>query len=152
MARGLYMGFEDIESKLSKLEDGPKLRELTRRVVYAGAKVLEKEIKASMEQAGHVRHHGGDWMQGSVSMGEILQEPGRTSVLVGPTGEDPRGVSNEMKDKIIQTGYWNRETGRGRTKRDPYMDKAGTRKRIEPRLQAVMQYEMTKSLEEIFGK
>ena len=48
MARGLYMGFEDIESKLSKLEDGPKLRELTRRVVYAGAKVLEKEIKASM--------------------------------------------------------------------------------------------------------
>ena len=57
-----------------------------------------------------------------------------------------------MKDKIIQVGYWNRETGSSRKKRDPYMSKSRVRARIAPKLLAVMNYQMKLCLEEIFGK
>jgi len=142
MARMTYTGFDYVEGKLREL-DTQFNREITRKVLWAGAKVLEKEMRGAIAQNHHVV--SGD-MQRSVSMSEIHEDPEMSWVEVYTQGYDRRGVSNELKNMIINKGYYNVSTGR-KFKKDPYLQKL--RKRIAPRLISVMNYQFQLSLKEL---
>ena len=114
-------------------------RRVVRDMLYAGGKVLEKEMRQTIEERKHVR--SGD-MRDSVGAGEISLSLDESSIEVWPQGFDRMGISNEEKMRYIIDG-------RHHQKKDDFMKKA--RKRIEPRLQAVMAYQMDLSLKEIIG-
>jgi hypothetical protein len=118
-------------------------REVRRKVVWAGAKVLEKEDRMYIEA-----HHfiSGDLAR-SISQGDIHEDIDSTWVEVFPQGTDGRGVMNEMKQKIINTGYYNIFTGAKHKAIDPYVRK--TREKIAPRIMSVMQKQFELCMEEI---
>ena len=135
MAKMIYAGFDYVDAQLKKL-DGITQGEMTKRVLSAGAKVIEKEMKKAIEDNHHVVSGA---MKESVKPGEIKINIDYSSVEVYTQGNDPRGVSNEMKNKRINYGP-------GVRKRDHYITKL--RKRIEPRVLSVMNYEAKLVLKE----
>ena len=130
------------EDALSKLT--PEVcREIRRKVVWAGAKVLEKEDRLYVE----AHHIVSGSLAKSYAQGEIHEDIDSTWVEVGPQGQDSRGVMNEMKQQIINTGYYNVFTGRKFKAVDPYIRK--TRERLAPRIMSVMQKQFELCMEEI---
>ena len=140
MAKMTYSNFA-LEDKLRNLEANFR-REVTRKVLWAGAKVVEKEMRAEI-QAKHSQ--SGDLAK-SVKQTEIQEGVEESSVEIYTQGYDSRGVSNVMKNVIITQGYYHVRSGKAR-KKDPYLK--NMRKRIEPRLNAVMNYQMQLTLEEL---
>lgn len=141
MAKQTYSGF-DFETKLQALETGIR-RQVTRDMLSAGAKVLVKEMQNAIGQSHHVV--SGD-MRASVAPTEIEEGPDGASIEVYTQGTDSRGVRNEMKNVIISQGYYYKGA-RSKRKKDPYLK--GLRKRIEPRVQAVMNEQMRISLKKL---
>ena len=139
--------FEVDDSVLTGLEKlTPAVaREIRRKCVIAGAKVVEKEMKNTIEARKHVVNK---WMRDSVGMGVLHEDIDRVWVEVYPQGTDPRGVENEMKNEIINRGYYNKNTGR-KIRRDPYVKEL--KKKIEPKVTAVMQYQYDLCMKEING-
>ena len=111
--------------------------------MWAGAKVVEKEMAGYIEQNHRV---SGD-MARSVTQGPVREDIDSTWVEVWPQDADSRGVYNEMKHKIIITGYYNVFTGKSFRRKDPYVAKM--RKRLEPRIMAVMEQQFTLCMDEI---
>lgn len=142
MAKMEYSGFEFVEDKLKKLDENFR-RDVTRKALWAGAKVIEKEMKSAIGQGHHIV--SGD-MQRSVAQTEIHEGMEESWVEVYTQGSDSRGVSNEMKNVIINKGYYNKGTG-ATHKKDPYLQKM--RKRIEPRIVSVMNYQVQLTLQEL---
>ena len=140
MAKMIYSDFA-IEDKLRNLE-GNFRREVTRKVLWAGAKVVEKEMRAEIEKKHKV---SGDLAK-SVKQTEIQEGVDESSVEIYTQGYDSRGVSNPMKNVIITQGYYHVNSGKAR-KKDPYLKQL--RKRIEPRLNSVMSYQMELTLKEL---
>lgn len=118
-------------------------REIRRKVVWAGAKVLEKEDQMYVEAHHHI---SGDLAR-SYAQGDIHEDIDSTWVEVYPQGTDGRGVMNEMKQKIINTGYYNVFTGAKHKAVDPYVRK--TREKVAPRIMSVMQRQFELCMEEI---
>ena len=137
------MEFSDfsLEEKLRNLE-GNFRREVTRKVLWAGAKVVEKEMRGEIEK----RHKVSGDLARSVKQTEIQEGIDESSVEIYTQGYDSRGVSNPMKNVIITQGYYHVRTGKAR-KKDPYLK--NMRKRIEPRLNSVMNYQMELTLKEL---
>ena len=140
MAKMIYSDFA-IEDKLRNLE-GNFRREVTRKVLWAGAKVVEKEMRAEIEK----KHKVSDDLAKSVKQTEIQEGVDESSVEIYTQGYDSRGVSNPMKNVIITQGYYHVNSGKAR-KKDPYLKQL--RKRIEPRLNSVMSYQMELTLKEL---
>lgn len=136
---------EDFHKTALDALDDQKMREIRKKVVWAGAKVVEKEMKNAIAVRGHVVN---GWMRDSVAMGEIHEDIDATWVEVYPQGTDPRGVSNAMKNQIINKGYYNKGSGR-KFKKDPFWDK--TRSELEPRILSVMEYQYDLCMKEING-
>lgn len=141
MARYVVEDFHD--SVLDKL-DPQTVRNIRRKVVWAGAKVVEREMAATIQERHHVVSGA---MMRSVAMGEIREDVDQTYVDVFPRGTDPRGVENQMKSKIIITGYYDRFTGRSQRRKDNYITKM--RKRVEPRILAVMEHQFDLCMDEL---
>lgn len=139
MAKQLYYGFE-FEKKLEKLAGALRI-DVTRELLEAGAKVVAKE----MQQAIRDNHHvvSGDMLE-SVAPTEVHMDVDFSSIEVYTQGTDSRGVSNEMKNVIISQGYYYRGA---ENKREPDRYLKGMRKRLEPRVQAVMSEQMRISLQ-----
>ena len=137
------MEFSDfsLEEKLRNLE-GNFRREVTRKVLWAGAKVVEKEMRGEIEK----RHKVSGDLARSVQQTEIQEGIDESSVEIYTQGYDSRGVSNPMKNVIITQGYYHVRSGKTR-KKDPYLK--NMRKRIEPRLNSVMNYQMELTLKEL---
>ena len=137
------MEFSDfsLEDKLRNLE-GNFRREVTRKVLWAGAKVVEKEMRGEIEK----RHKVSGDLAKSVKQTEIQEGIDESSVEIYTQGYDSRGVSNPMKNVIITQGYYHVRSGKAR-KKDPYLK--NMRKRIEPRLNSVMNYQMELTLKEL---
>lgn len=137
------MEFSDfsLEEKLRNLE-GNFRREVTRKVLWAGAKVVEKEMRGEIEK----RHKVSGDLARSVQQTEIQEGIDESSVEIYTQGYDSRGVSNPMKNVIITQGYYHVRSGKAR-KKDPYLK--NMRKRIEPRLNSVMNYQMELTLKEL---
>ena len=143
MAKWIY---DDSNTKtvLDKL-DGQTQRNIRRKMVENGSKVLVKEMQAEMEARHHVRH---GWMKQSVAAGPVYEDVDGTSVEVYPQGNDPRGVSNMMKLQMITHGYYNVDTGKAHRKKDNFI---GTkfRKKCEPRIKSVMDYTLSLCMDEL---
>ena len=137
------MEFSDfsLEEKLRNLE-GNFRREVTRKVLWAGAKVVEKEMRGEIEK----RHKVSGDLARSVKQTEIQEGIDESSVEIYTQGYDSRGVSNPMKNVIITQGYYHVSSGKKR-KKDPYLKEM--RKRIEPRLNSVMSYQANLTLKEL---
>lgn len=140
MAKMEYSNFS-LEEKLRNLE-GNFRREVTRKVLWAGAKVVEKEMRGEIEK----RHKVSGDLARSVQQTEIQEGIDESSVEIYTQGYDSRGVSNPMKNVIITQGYYHVRSGKAR-KKDPYLK--NMRKRIEPRLNSVMNYQMELTLKEL---
>lgn len=140
MAKMEFSNFS-LEEKLRNLE-GNFRREVTRKVLWAGAKVVEKEMRGEIEK----RHKVSGDLARSVKQTEIQEGIDESSVEIYTKGYDSRGVSNPMKNVIITQGYYHVRSGKAR-KKDPYLK--NMRKRIEPRLNSVMNYQMELTLKEL---
>lgn len=140
MAKMEFSNFS-LEEKLRNLE-GNFRREVTRKVLWAGAKVVEKEMRGEIEK----RHKVSGDLARSVKQTEIQEGIDESSVEIYTQGYDSRGVSNPMKNVIITQGYYHVRSGKAR-KKDPYLK--NMRKRIEPRLNSVMNYQMELTLKEL---
>lgn len=139
MAKMIYSDFA-LEKKLENLESNFR-REVTRKVLWAGAKVVEKEMRAEIEKKHKI---SGD-LEKSVAQTEIQEGIDESSVEIYTQGTDSRGVSNPMKNVIITQGYYHVRTGK--RKKDPYLKEM--RKRVEPRLNGVMSYQMELTMREL---
>ena len=140
MAKMEFSNFS-LEEKLRNLE-GNFRREVTRKVLWAGAKVVEKEMRGEIEK----RHKVSGDLARSVQQTEIQEGIDESSVEIYTQGYDSRVVSNPMKNVIITQGYYHVRSGKAR-KKDPYLK--NMRKRIEPRLNSVMNYQMELTLKEL---
>lgn len=140
MAKMTYSDFA-MEKKLQSLENNFR-REVTRKVLWAGAKVVEKEMRAEIDK----KHSLSDDLAKSVKQTEIQEGVEESSVEIYTQGYDSRGVSNPMKNVIITQGYYHVSSGKKR-KKDPYLKEM--RKRIEPRLNSVMSYQANLTLKEL---
>ena len=114
--------------------DPATMRQIRRKMVEDGAKVLVKEMQATIESRHHIVS---GQMKESVAPGKVYEDLDGTSIDVYPQGYDPRGVSNEMKAKIINYGFYNKASDRRKKKTDYFLN-AKFRKRCEPRILAVM--------------
>ena len=136
---------EDFHKTALDALDDRTVRDIRKKVVWAGAKVVEKEMKNRIDVKGHVVN---GWMRDSVAMGEIHEDIDATWAEVYPQGTDPRGVSNAMKNQIINKGYYNKGSGR-KFKKDPFWEQE--RKKLEPRILSVMEYQYDLCMKEING-
>ena len=140
MAKMTYSDFA-MEKKLQSLESNFR-REVTRKVLWAGAKVVEKEMRAEIDK----KHSLSGDLAKSVKQTEIQEGVEESSVEIYTQGYDSRGVSNPMKNVIITQGYYHVSSGKKR-KKDPYLKEM--LKRIEPRLNSVMSYQANLTLKEL---
>lgn len=122
--------------------DPQKVREIMRKVVWAGAKVVEKETRNYI----YDEHRESGDMARSVAQTDIQEDIDGVSVEIYPQGEDARGVNNMLKNKIIITGYYSQGTGAKKIK-DPYVKKL--RARMEPRILATMEYQFKLCMDEL---
>ena len=118
-------------------------REVRRKVVWAGAKVIEKEMSQYIRE----HHMISGALAESIAQGPIHEDVDSTWVEVYPQGEDPRGVLNEMKQTFINKGYYSIFTGEKHRAVDPYVRKM--RDRLEPRIMSVMQKQFEICMDEI---
>ena len=134
---------DDFHKDMLDALDFATVREIRKKVVWAGAKVVEKEMSNYIASNHHI---SGD-MEKSVAQGPIHEDIDSTWVAVWPQGMDSRGVYNEMKHKIINTGYYNTFTGKSHRQKDPYVRKM--RKQLEPRIRAVMEQQFKICMDEL---
>lgn len=125
--------------------DNATAREIRRKMVENGAKVLVKEMQATIESRHHVV--SGE-MRNSVAPGKVQEDVDGTSIEVYPQEYDPRGVSNEMKAKIINYGYYNQYTGKRYKKTDMFLNEK-FRKKCAPHILAVMNATFSICMEEL---
>ena len=141
MAKQTYSGFE-FEKKLQSLETNFQAQ-VARKMLEAGAKVIAKEMTAAIEERHHVV--SGD-MARSAAPTKVREDYEGSSIEVYTQGVDSRGVKNEMKNVIISQGYYYKGS---QSKRKPDRYLKGMRKKVEPRVQAVMNQQMEISLREL---
>lgn len=135
------------DSALTGIEklDPAHVREVTRKCVLAGAKVIEKEMRNAIVSREHVVN---GWMRDSVGPGVLHEDIDRTWIEVYPQGDDPRGVRNEMKYEMLVKGFYNRSTER-KIRRDPVLK--NIKNAAEPKVLAVMAYQFDLCMKEING-
>lgn len=122
--------------------DPMKMREIRKKVLWAGAKVVERETRDYI----YNEHRASGDMARSVAQSDIHEDLDSVWVEIYPQGNDARGVSNEMKNKIIIDGYYSKATGSKKIK-DPYVKKL--RSRLEPRILSVMEYQFQLCMDEL---
>lgn len=132
------------QTTLDALDDATQ-RRIRREMVENGAKVLQKEIQATIETKHHVRSGN---MKNAVAPGKVYEDVDSTSIEVWPQGDDPRGVNNEMKLKIINYGFYHVASGKRQKKTDYFLNES-FRKKCEPRILAVMNATFAKCMDEI---
>ena len=134
---------EDFQRNTLDALDQATVRQIRKKVLWAGAKVIEKETRNYIFDE-HKRT--GDLAR-SITQGEIHEDIDKTWVEVYPQGYDSRGVSNELKSKIIINGYYITVNGKSKRIKDDYVKKM--RERLEPRILATMNYQFTLCMEEL---
>lgn len=141
MAKLVFSEFA-IEEKIKKLDENYQ-KVIVHDMLQAGAKVLQKEIAGTLQQHHHVI--SGDLVR-SVKPTEIHEDIDHSYIDVYTQGTDHRGVSNVMKNIMINYGYYQHRVVHFQ-KKDPYLKPL--RERIAPRIQAVMNQQYLLSLEKL---
>ena len=128
----LIIDADDFDERLGQLA-GSFRRTVAREMLEAGAKVLVQEDQAEIIRRSHVRT--GDMLK-SVKETEVRDGLEGAYIYVYAQGEDRRGVRNEMKNQIINQGYW-RKKGQRKVRKDAYV--ARVQKSDEPRVREAME-------------
>lgn len=136
---------EDVGRSVLDALDIETNRRIRREMVTNGAKVLVKEMQETIQERHHIRSGG---MKQGVAAGTVYEDIDGTSIDVWPQGEDRRGVSNEMKAKIINYGFYHVASGKRQKKTDYFLNDK-FRKKCAPRIVAVMQATLSKCMEEL---
>lgn len=134
---------EDFHKNTLDMLDPETVRQIRKKVLWAGAKVVEKETQTYI----YDEHRASGDLSRSVRQSDIHEDIDSCWVEIYPQGNDRRGVSNEMKNKIIINGYYSRASGKSTRIKDPYVKKL--RDRVEPRVLAVMEYQFNLCMEEL---
>ena len=131
MARMTFMPGEDYALKLSKL--GTASEEIAKKAIYEGAKIVADEIKARTPR------DSGD-LADSLGITPISRDnDGNWTAKVGFDGYDSRGVPNQLKARVI-------ESGTSTQKKKPFVRPAvnATKKRVTKRMEEVIDEEIKK--------
>ena len=134
-------GFDN--APIMKIDNTDIRREITKKCLQAAGKVMEKELKRTIEAKHHVVSHD---MANAVAQTKVYENIDGGYIEVYPQGTDSRGVSNSMKHTIINKGAYNKESGR-RWKRDRYQAEA--EKKAQAFIQTVMETQLQVSLREL---
>ena len=140
MAKMTYSDFA-LEEKLRNLESNFR-REVTRDCLWAGAKVIEKEMRGEIEK----RHSVSGDMARSVAQTPIQEGVDESSVEVYTQGYDSRGVSNAKKAFVINYGY-----GKRRTEKTGDKFITGNKKKYETSVAKAMQDESDRVVAQLFN-
>ncbi len=104
---------------IMKITEPSVRRQVTQKVLWAGARTMEKKMSNYLGQ----HHHVTGAMARGVTHGEIYEDLDGGTIYVEPDGYDARGISNRMKHRVIVAGYYGANTGRRQRKADPYIRK-----------------------------
>ena len=107
----------EMEARMGRLS-GSVRREAAKRMLEAGAAVLERGGQSEIA----ARHIKTGAMRESYKRTEVREGLDGSEIYVYAQGEDWRGVRNEMKNTIINTGYWQKR-GRRNVKKDPFVQR-----------------------------
>lgn len=101
MARVIIKGTEELELKLSKLGD----LELAKRVVIAGAQPVADEIRKGLEKnLKGSKYSEGDLLNSLGIAPPDVDRNGNTNTKVGFSGYDSKGVANQLKARVMESG------------------------------------------------
>lgn len=137
MARMEIDGFDALDRQFEKLLD----RGNVRRIVEAGARKDAEEWRANITAAGHVRTGS---MLANVRPAQYHEFLGGGEMSVYPQGDDGKGTGNALKAFVINYGR-----GRRRTRRTGDKFITGKLAQTEAAVQAAMQAESDRILDEI---
>ena len=137
MARMEIDGFDALDRQFEKLLD----RGNVRRIVEAGARKDAEEWRANITTAGHVRTGS---MLANVRPAQYHEFLGGGEMSVYPQGDDGKGTGNALKAFVINYGR-----GRRRTRRTGDKFITGKLAQTEAAVQAAMQAESDRILDEI---
>lgn len=131
MAKFTFNAGEDYALKLSKL--GTASEEIAKKAIYEGAKIVADEIKARTPR------DSGD-LADSLGITPISRDnDGNWTAKVGFDGYDSRGVPNQLKARVI-------ESGTSTQKKKPFVRPAvnATKKRVTKKMEEVIDEEIKK--------
>lgn len=103
MAKMTIKGLDDYAKALDNL--GKDSVEVSKKIVYAGAKIVADEIKAGLKNSiGQSEHSTGDLIE-SLGVAPIdVDNRGNTNTKVGFDGYDRKGVPNQLKARAMESG------------------------------------------------
>lgn len=103
MARMTIKGLDEYALALSNL--GKESIEVSKKMVYAGAKIVADEMKAGLNHSiGQSEHSTGDLVK-SLGIAPIdIDNRGNTNTKVGFDGYDRKGVPNQLKARAMESG------------------------------------------------
>lgn len=136
LAKFSVKGIEEYALKLSKL--GDKADEVTKKAVYAGAKVIADEIHKNLTETLSGESTGD--LESSFGITPISQDKkGNWNCKIGFDGYDKAGVPNQLKARVL-------ESGSSRQKKRPFVRPAVRAKKNEAlkEMGAVIDSELSK--------
>lgn len=103
MARMVIKGLDEYALMLDKL--GREGSEVSKKMVYAGAKVVADEIRGGLQWAiGESENSTGDLLD-SLGITPIdVDNRGNTNTKVGFDGYDSKGTPNQLKARAMESG------------------------------------------------
>lgn len=108
MAKMTIKGLDEYALALSKL--GTESTEISKKIVYEGAKVVADEIKAGLKSnLASSKYSTGDLIK-SLGIAPIdIDRQGNTNTKVGFDGYDSKGVPNQLKARVMESGTSNQK-------------------------------------------
>jgi len=141
MARLEMVNLDEFQDRLSRLEKDIRGR-IAREMLTAGAEVIARNTAAEIRARGHIRT--GDMLE-SLRATEIREGLDGMQLYVYTQDEDRHGVRNEMKNVIINYGYYQKRSGRN-VRKDPFVKRV--RDRSEREVHEAMEAAYTRGLRE----
>lgn len=103
MARMAFKAGEDFMLKLSRLEAGGE--DIAKRAVYAGAGIVADKVRANLEANLSGSEQSTGALVDSLGITPITQDrDGWISAKVGFDGYDEKGVPNQLKARVMESG------------------------------------------------
>lgn len=135
-------GFIDLEMQLSQLEG--RSVEIGKKAVTAGAGVLADQVRLNLKKnLASSRYTTGDLI-GSLGVTHAdVDKKGVINAKVGFSGYDRKGVANQLKARVI-------ESGSSTQKKKPFLRPAinKTKKQVEQTMQEIIDNEIQKIVKE----
>lgn len=135
-------GFIDLEMQLSQLEG--RSVEIGKKAVTAGAGVLADQVRLNLKKnLASSKYTTGDLLNSLGVTHADVDKKGVINAKVGFSGYDRKGVANQLKARVI-------ESGSSTQKKKPFLRPAinKTKKQVEQTMQEIIDNEIQKIVKE----